>query len=98
MPDMVMLRAAARHGLEGLHDATAHAPRARRNLLVGLWAARHTGCGEADLIPYALAVMEADSKVFRKDKPFAFTNLLTDEGLEKIQDWIRGDVLMLDLA
>ena len=56
---------------------------------------------KTDLAPYVgadLAVMEADSKVFRKDKPFAFTNLLTDEGLEKIQDWIRRDVLMLDLA
>lgn len=56
---------------------------------------------KTDLAPYVgadLSVMEADSKVFRKDRPFAFTNLKTDEGLEKVMDWIRTDVLMLDLA
>jgi urease accessory protein len=54
-----------------------------------------------DLAPYVgadLSVMEADSRVFRKDKPFAFTNLKTDEGLDTVIDWIRSDVLMLDLA
>jgi urease accessory protein len=54
-----------------------------------------------DLAPYVgadLSVMEADSRVFRKDKPFAFTNLKTDQGLETVIDWIRSDVLMLDLA
>jgi urease accessory protein len=54
-----------------------------------------------DLAPHVgadLSVMEADSRVFRKDKPFAFTNLKTDEGLETVIDWIRSDVLMLDLA
>lgn len=56
---------------------------------------------KTDLAPYVgadLSVMEADSKVFRQDKPYAFTNLKTDEGLEKVQEWIRNDVLMLDLA
>lgn len=56
---------------------------------------------KTDLAPFVgadLSVMEADSKVFRKSKPFAFTNLKTDEGLEKVQEWIRRDVLMLDLA
>ncbi|RLY93743.1 urease accessory protein UreG [Kocuria tytonicola] len=56
---------------------------------------------KTDLAPHVgadLDVMAADSKVFRKDKPFAFTNLKTDEGLEKVQEWIRNDVLMLDLA
>lgn len=56
---------------------------------------------KTDLAPYVgadLSVMEADSRVFRKDKPFAFTNLKTDEGLEVVLDWIRRDVLMLDLA
>lgn len=54
-----------------------------------------------DLAPYVgadLGVMESDSKVFRKDKPYAFTNLKTDEGLETVENWIRSDVLMLDLA
>ena len=30
--------------------------------------------------------MEKDSKEFRGDKPFCFTNLKTDEGLEKVID------------
>lgn len=56
---------------------------------------------KTDLAPYVgadLSVMESDSKVFRKDKPFAFTNLKTDEGLEQIMSWIRSDVLMDDLG
>ncbi|NHU86085.1 urease accessory protein UreG [Kocuria sp. JC486] len=56
---------------------------------------------KTDLAPYVgadLSVMEADSRVFRKDKPFAFTNLKTDEGLDTVLEWIRRDVLMMDLA
>ncbi|WP_144791773.1 urease accessory protein UreG [Kocuria palustris] len=56
---------------------------------------------KTDLAPHVgadLSVMESDSRVFRKDKPFAFTNLKTDEGLETVMDWIRSDVLMLDLG
>ena len=55
---------------------------------------------KTDLAPHVgadLEVMEGDSKVFRKDKPFAFTNLKTDEGLDSVMSWIRSDVLMLDL-
>ncbi|ALB03027.1 urease accessory protein UreG [Kocuria palustris] len=55
---------------------------------------------KTDLAPHVgadLEVMEADSKVFRKDRPFAFTNLKTDEGLDSVMSWIRSDVLMLDL-
>lgn len=56
---------------------------------------------KTDLAPHVgadLSVMESDSKQFRKDKPFAFTNLKTDEGLDQILQWIRHDVLMQDLA
>jgi urease accessory protein len=56
---------------------------------------------KTDLAPHVgadLAVMERDSKEFRGDKPFCFTNLKTDEGLDAVIDWIRRDVLMLDLA
>ncbi|MCP3426769.1 urease accessory protein UreG [Rothia sp. AR01] len=56
---------------------------------------------KTDLAPHVgadLSVMEEDSRVFRKDRPFAFTNLKTDEGLEAVEAWIRRDVLMLDLA
>ncbi|BDD83233.1 urease accessory protein UreG [Tsukamurella pulmonis] len=56
---------------------------------------------KTDLAPYVgadLSVMAADSKVFRGDRPFCMTNLKTDEGLDGVLDWIRRDVLMLDLA
>jgi len=56
---------------------------------------------KTDLAPHVgadLSVMEKDSKEFRGDRPFCFTNLKTDEGLDKVIDWIRHDVLMLDLA
>ncbi|EGD53853.1 urease accessory protein UreG [Gordonia neofelifaecis] len=56
---------------------------------------------KTDLAPHVgadLSVMEADSKTFRGTKPFCLTNLKTDEGLDGVVDWIRHDVLMLDLA
>ena len=56
---------------------------------------------KTDLAPHVgadLQVMEHDSKFFRGDKPFVFTNLKTDEGLDKVIAWIRRDVLMEDLA
>lgn len=54
-----------------------------------------------DLAPYVgadLSVMERDSKEFRGDKPFCFTNLKTDEGLDTVIDWLKHEVLMLDLG
>ncbi|HZK32041.1 MAG TPA: urease accessory protein UreG [Corynebacterium sp.] len=56
---------------------------------------------KTDLAPYVgadLSVMEADSKKFRGEKPFAMTNLKTDEGLQQIIDWVKKDVLMKDLV
>lgn len=56
---------------------------------------------KTDLAPHVgadLGVMEEDSRKFRGHKPFVFTNLKTDEGLDKVIDWIRSDVLMEDLA
>lgn len=56
---------------------------------------------KTDLAPYVgadLSVMEADSRAFRKDKPFALTNLVTDDGLDDVLVWIRNDVLMSDLV
>ena len=60
MPDLTHLREAALRGAEGLEEATAHAPRARRNLLLGLWAGRRLGHDGPALARYALSVMEAD--------------------------------------
>lgn len=56
---------------------------------------------KTDLAPHVgadLTVMEADSRQFRGDKAFCFTNLKTDEGLEHVIKWLRHDVLMQDLA
>jgi urease accessory protein ureG len=56
---------------------------------------------KTDLAPHVgadLQVMTDDSKVFRGDKPFVLTNLKSDEGLDKLVEWIRHDVLMQDLA
>jgi urease accessory protein len=56
---------------------------------------------KTDLAPHVgadLAVMEADSREFRGDKAFCFTNLKTDEGLERVIRWLKHDVLMMDLV
>ena len=55
---------------------------------------------KTDLAPYVgadLEVMREDSRVFRGDKPFIFTNLKTNEGLDEVLQWLRHDVLMQDL-
>lgn len=55
---------------------------------------------KTDLAPYVgadLSVMEADSREFRGTRPFCLTNLKTDDGLDYVLDWIKRDVLMLDL-
>jgi len=56
---------------------------------------------KTDLAPHVgadLAVMEADSRNFRGDKAFCFTNLKTDEGLDGVIRWLRHDVLLQDLV
>jgi urease accessory protein len=56
---------------------------------------------KTDLAPYvgaSLDVMESDTKVFRGDKPFVFTNLKDNTGLNKVIDWIKQDALLKGLA
>ena len=56
---------------------------------------------KTDLAPYvgaSLDQMAKDTEVFRGNRPFAFTNLKTDEGLEKVIEWIEQDVLLKGLA
>ena len=50
-----------------------------------------------DLAPYVgadLNRMKEDSKKFRSDGTFLFTNLKTDEGLKDVIDWIKRDCLL----
>lgn len=52
---------------------------------------------KTDLAPFVganLDVMASDTKVFRGDKPFAFTNLKTNEGLDQVIDWIKENALL----
>lgn len=56
---------------------------------------------KTDLAPYvgaSLDQMAKDTAVFRGNRPFAFTNLKTDEGLEKVIEWIEHDVLLKGLT
>lgn len=54
-----------------------------------------------DLAPYVgadLEVMRLDTDAVRGAKPYVFTNLKTDEGLDEVVAWFDRDVLMTDLA
>lgn len=56
---------------------------------------------KTDLAPYvgaSLDQMAKDTEVFRGNHPFVFTNLKTDEGLEKVIEWIEHDVLLKGLT
>ncbi len=55
---------------------------------------------KTDLAPYvgaSLEVMESDTKVFRGDKPFVFTNLKTNDGLNQVIEWLEKHALLRGL-
>lgn len=50
-----------------------------------------------DLAPYvgaSLEVMERDSKKMRGEKPFIFTNIRQNIGIDDVINWIKSDVLL----
>lgn len=50
-----------------------------------------------DLAPYVgadLSVMEMDSKKMRGDKPFMFTNIRDDQGVDEVVKWIKENVML----
>ena len=50
-----------------------------------------------DLAPYVgadLSVMERDSKKMRGDKPFMFTNIREDQGVDEVVKWIKENVIL----
>lgn len=54
---------------------------------------------KTDLAPYVgadLDRMKSDTEKFRKPGSFCFTNLMSGDGIEAVEHWIRHDCLLLD--
>lgn len=54
-----------------------------------------------DLAPYvgaSLEVMERDSRRMRGERPFVFTNIRDNTGVDEVVAWIKRNVLLEDLA
>lgn len=56
---------------------------------------------KTDLAPYvgaSLAVMQHDAQRMRKGQPFVFTNLMAEDGIVTIIDWIKKYALLENVA
>lgn len=51
----------------------------------------------AEMVGSDLGVMERDSRKMRGDKPFIFTNIRNDEGVDEIIQWIKKYALFEDV-
>ncbi|MCG3056589.1 urease accessory protein UreG, partial [Escherichia coli] len=55
---------------------------------------------KTDLAPYvgaSLDVMKEDTIAARGKKPFVFTNLKKDQGLDEVIQWIKKEVLLIGI-
>jgi urease accessory protein len=50
----------------------------------------------ASFVNADLKIMERDSKMMRKDKPFIFTNCHTKEGIDTVYQLLKKEVLFED--
>ncbi|WP_028782273.1 urease accessory protein UreG [Thalassobacillus devorans] len=56
---------------------------------------------KTDLAPYVgadLDIMASDAKTFRKNKPFFFTNLKNNSGVDQVVEWIKENALLVGLS
>lgn len=51
----------------------------------------------AHFVGASLEIMERDARKMRGDRPFVFTNLVNETGLENVTAWIRKNALLEDL-
>ena len=51
----------------------------------------------APLVGASLEVMARDSERMRNGRPYMFTNLMSLEGVDKVIEWIKKNVLFEDL-
>ena len=51
----------------------------------------------APMVGASLEVMAHDSKEVRGERPFIFTNLMSNDGVDEVIDWIKKEVLFEDL-
>lgn len=52
----------------------------------------------AEFVGASLDQMAEDTKTFRGNRPFTFTNLKTEDGLDNVIEWIERDALLKGLA
>lgn len=52
----------------------------------------------AEFVGASLDQMAEDTKTFRGNRPFTFTNLKIDDGLDNVIEWIERDALLKGLA
>ena len=45
------------------------------------------------MLVLTFSVMERDSKKMRGDKPFMFTNIRDDQGVDEVVKWIKENVM-----